>query len=55
MQKLREIDDEAEARKRGFPQGTKFKLLNHDFTLVREAEWAAARAKGVTETASSSA
>jgi hypothetical protein len=55
MQKLEEIDNETEARKRGFPKGTKFKLLNYDFTLLREAEWVAARAKGVTETASSSA
>ncbi|KAI0251235.1 Intradiol ring-cleavage dioxygenase [Lactifluus subvellereus] len=53
--KLREIDNEAEARKRGFPKGTKFKLLNYDFTVVREEEWEAARAKGVTEAASSSA
>jgi hypothetical protein len=44
MQKLTEIDDDAEARKHGFPKGTKFKLLNYDFTLLTDAEWAAARA-----------
>ncbi|KAF8462639.1 aromatic compound dioxygenase [Russula ochroleuca] len=41
--KLTEIDDEAEARKRGFQKGTKFKLLNYDFVLVTEDEWAGAR------------
>lgn len=41
--KLAEIDKEAEARKRGFPKGTKFKLLSYDFTLLSEAEAAAGR------------
>jgi hypothetical protein len=41
--KLVEIDDEAEARKRGFPKGTKFKLLSYNFTLLSDAEAAAAR------------
>jgi len=40
--KLTEIDDEAEALKRGFQKGTKFKLLNYDFVLLTEDEWAAA-------------
>jgi len=40
--KLTEIDDEAEARKRGFQKGTKFKLLDYDFVLLTEDEWAAA-------------
>jgi len=39
--KLAEIDDETEARKRGFPNGTKFKLLSHDFILLSDAEAAA--------------
>ena len=43
--KLAEIDDEAEARKRGFPKGTKFKLLTFDFTLLNDAEAAAGRAE----------
>ncbi|KAI0302434.1 aromatic compound dioxygenase [Multifurca ochricompacta] len=34
--KLTDIDDESEARKRGFPNGTKFKLLKFDFILVSE-------------------
>jgi hypothetical protein len=55
MQNLTEVDDETEARKRGFLKGTKFKLLKYDFTLLREAEWEAARATRVTETPSSSA
>jgi protocatechuate 3,4-dioxygenase beta subunit len=43
--KLTEIDDEAEARKRGFLKGTKFKLLSYDFTLLSDAEAAAGRAE----------
>jgi hypothetical protein len=39
--KLVEIDDESEARKRGFQIGTKFKLLSYDFTLLSDAEAAA--------------
>ncbi|KAH9174857.1 aromatic compound dioxygenase [Lactarius sanguifluus] len=42
--KLVEINDEAEARKRGFSKGTKFKLLTFDFTLLNDAEAAAGRA-----------
>lgn len=38
-----EIDDEAEARKRGFLNGTKFKLLIYNFTLLSDAEAAAGR------------
>ena len=41
--KLVEIDDEAEARKRGFLKGTKFKLLSYDFILLSDAEAAAER------------
>ncbi|KAI9465350.1 aromatic compound dioxygenase [Lactarius psammicola] len=41
--KLTEVDDEAEARKRGFLKGTKFKLLTYDFTLLNDAEAAAGR------------
>jgi hypothetical protein len=41
--KLVEIDDEAEARLRGFPNGTKFKLLAYNFTLLSDAEAAAGR------------
>ena len=40
-----EIDDEAEARKRGFPKGSKFKLLTYDFTLLSDAEYAASLAE----------
>jgi len=43
--KLAEIDDEAEARKRGFTKGTKFKLLSYDFILLSNAEAAAERAE----------
>jgi len=41
--KLVEIDDEAEARERGLLNGTKFKLLGYDFTLLSDAEAAAGR------------
>ena len=41
--KLVEIDDEAEARKRGFRNGSKFKLLAYNFTLLSDAEATAAR------------
>jgi len=50
--KLTEVDDEAEARKRGFQKGSKFKLLTYDFTLLTEEESAAGRAQQI---ASSSA
>ncbi|KAF8270419.1 Intradiol ring-cleavage dioxygenase [Lactarius quietus] len=43
--KLVDIDDEAETRRRGFPKGSKFKLLSYDFTLLSDAEAAEARAK----------
>ena len=33
-QKLEEVNDDAEARKRGFPKGGSFKLLKYDITLV---------------------
>jgi hypothetical protein len=42
---LTEVDDEAEARKRGFPKGAKFKLLKYDFTLLTEEESASGRAR----------
>ncbi|KAI0266507.1 aromatic compound dioxygenase [Gloeopeniophorella convolvens] len=50
---LTDVDDEAEARKRGFTKGSKFKLLHFDFTLVTEAESAAGRAQHAKEAASS--
>ncbi|KAI0664944.1 aromatic compound dioxygenase [Cubamyces menziesii] len=34
--KLQEVNDEAEARKRGFPKGNSFKLLQRDIILVPE-------------------
>lgn len=33
-QKLEDVNDDAEARKRGFPKGGSFKLLKYDITLV---------------------
>ena len=55
-QRLKDIDNEEEARRRGFPQGKTFKLLQHDFVLVpsEEAEatrqkFAAVRAKSAVE------
>ena len=37
------MDDDAEARRRGFPKGGKFKLLKFDIILSPEAEAEAAR------------
>jgi hypothetical protein len=39
------VDDDAEARKRGFPKGGSFKLLQFDIVLTTEEEWEAARAQ----------
>lgn len=33
-QKLEDVNDDAEARRRGFPKGGPFKLLKYDITLV---------------------
>ena len=35
-QKLDEVNDEGEARKRGFPKGGSFKLLKFDIVLAPE-------------------
>jgi hypothetical protein len=41
------VDDEVEARKRGFQKGTKFKLLSYDFIILTEEEAVAARARWI--------
>lgn len=46
---LSDVEDPAEARKRGFPQDKKFKLLQFDIILVTEAESAAAQAQRTKE------
>jgi hypothetical protein len=38
LQKLQDVDDEAEAKKKGFLKENKFKTLNFDFVLVKEGE-----------------
>jgi len=48
---LKEIDNEEEARRRGFPKGGAFKLLQHDFVLVPSEEAEAARQKYAAERA----
>jgi len=48
---LKDIDDEEEARRRGFPKGKTFKLLQHDFVLVPFEEAEAARQKFAAERA----
>jgi len=48
---LEDIDNEEEARRRGFPNGKTFKLLQHDFILVPSAEAEAARQKFAAERA----
>lgn len=50
-QKLEDVNDDAEARKRGFPKGGSFKLLKRDIVLVSESESAAAREKFAAERA----
>jgi len=44
---LKVVDDEEEARRRGFPNGKAFKLLQYDFILVPSGEAEAARQKFV--------
>lgn len=48
---LKEVKDDAEAKKRGFPKGGAFKLLQHDFVLVPEAASRAARERAAAERA----
>ena len=50
-QDLKDIDNEEEARRRGFPKGTTFKHLQHDFVLVPSEEAEAARQKFAAERA----
>ncbi|KAI0721635.1 aromatic compound dioxygenase [Cerioporus squamosus] len=38
VMKLEEVNDEAEARKRGFPKGSSFKLLKRDIVLVPQKQ-----------------
>jgi hypothetical protein len=45
IQKYKDVNDDAEARKRGFPKGGPFKLLEFDIVLATEAEFNAVRAK----------
>ena len=52
-QDLKDIDNEEEARRRGFPKGAAFKLLQHDFVLVPFEEAEAARQKFAAERAKS--
>jgi len=48
---LKDVDNEEEARRRGFPKGKTFKLLQHDFILVESEEAEAARQKFAAERA----
>jgi hypothetical protein len=50
---MKDIDNEEEARRRGFPKGKTFKLLQHDFILVPFEEAEAARKKFAEERAKS--
>ncbi|TCD63494.1 hypothetical protein EIP91_005353 [Steccherinum ochraceum] len=52
--KLEEVNDDAEARKRGFPKGGSFKLLKFDIILSPEAEAEAARKAFAEERAQTS-
>ena len=48
-QKLKDIKDDDEARKRGFPKGGSFKLLEFDIVLVPEEESEVARKRFAEE------
>jgi len=50
-QDLKDVDNEEEARRRGFPKGKTFKLLQYDFVLVESEEAEAARQKFAAERA----
>lgn len=52
-QDLENINDEEEARRRGFPKGKGFKLLQYDFVLVPSEEAEAVRQKFAAERAKS--
>lgn len=52
-QDLKDIDNEEEARRRGFPNGKPFKLLQHDFVLVPSEDAEGARQKFAAERAKS--
>ena len=52
-QDLKDIDDEEEARRRGFPKGKTFKLLQYDFVLIPSDEAEAVRQKFAAERARS--
>ncbi|KIM91646.1 hypothetical protein PILCRDRAFT_810927 [Piloderma croceum F 1598] len=43
--KFRDVNDEAEARRRGFPKGGSFKLLEFDIVLASKEEWSATQAQ----------
>jgi len=47
--KYRDVNDDAEARRRGFPKGGSFKLLQFDIILATEEEAKAARAQFQTQ------
>lgn len=48
-QKMDQIDDDEEARKRGFPKGGSFKLLKHDIILLTEEQSHSIRRQAVSE------
>jgi len=50
-QDLKDVDSEEEARRRGFPKGKTFKLLQYDFVLVESEVAEAARQKFAAERA----
>ncbi|KAI0346414.1 aromatic compound dioxygenase [Trametopsis cervina] len=48
---LKEVNDDAEAKKRGFPKGGSFKLLTHDIVLVSAEDSKRARERFASERA----
>ena len=48
-QTLKQVDDDEEARRRGFPKGGSFKLLKRDIILLTEEQSRAIRKQAIKE------
>ena len=48
-QQMEQVNDDGEARKRGFPKGGSFKLLKHDLILLTEEQSRVTRQQAIVE------
>ena len=48
-QQMEQVNDDGEARKRGFPNGGSFKLLKHDLILLTEEQSGLIRQQVIVE------